>query len=188
MTSISDSRTAALLILHQPNAIFVSSEQKSATSDNMIAVANGYADRIGLTKQPGQAQSRISETMFGAGQVSVVAEKLKLIERAGQALGLRQSDYGSAEDFVKAAKDAVNKILRQPGGHQIISQIEDDLDLNKLGISLDDLINSAADPEKRDKVTAALEKKLGKIKDHEDEDKPQSLLVSQDEAGIYTVT
>lgn len=74
----------------------------------------------------------------------------------------------------------------QPEGHLILERIERDLGLDKLGVSIDDVINSAEDPEKRDKLTEALEKRVGKAKELTKTD--EALLISSDETGAYQVS
>lgn len=185
MTSLPSLESAALLILQQAGDVSSTARQKQSASDNLILVASGQYDKIGVAQQPTRAQARISESLFSANNVGVTQEKLKLIERTGEALGLQQSDFNSTDDFVKAARDAVRKIRSQPEGHLIMAKIERDLGLDKLGISIDDVISSAEDPERRDKVTKALEKRVGEAKELTKED--EALLISSDETGAYQV-
>ena len=66
-------------------------------------------------------------------------------------------------------------------------QIEKDLGLDKLGVSLEDVINSARDPEQDDKVTEALKKQAGMV-DEKEEDADKAVLLKQDEDGTYAPT
>jgi hypothetical protein len=106
--------------------------------------------------------------------------KLDLIDRAGEALGVKKSDYASMDEFVAATKKAFSDLKSKPDGQQAIAKIERDLGLDKLGISLDDLINSAGDPDKNDKVTQALKKQLG-------EDAEGGSVLRKDEIGRYHI-
>ncbi len=182
MTSISPTNEAALLILQQTVSPVNSSEAKKSDGDNLVAIAHGQPTRqtSGMTPQPTAAQSKISESLFSVNDRSVTQMKLDLIDRAGEALGVKKSDYASMDEFVAATKKAFSDLKSKPDGQQAIAKIERDLGLDKLGISLDDLINSAGDPDKNDKVTQALKKQLG-------EDAEGGSVLRQDEIGRYRV-
>lgn len=188
MTFISTDRVPALLILQQAAKMARTADQSEASANDIIALAHGSPNKTGSTMQPSKVHSKISESLFSVNKISVVEEKLKLIERAGEALGVKQGDYASRDDFVEAANNAINKILRQVDGHRVIAQIEYDLGLNKLGVSLSDLVNSAKDPERRDNVTAALEKRLGNSKQEDQKIDPKNMSIFQDDAGTYSAS
>lgn len=160
MTTISKVNSAALAVLQQANAFADASRQDKPGLDKIVAVANGLDDKISVSKQPTQAQSKISEAMFSVTSVDIVKMKLDLIDRTGKALGVDQADYTSREDFVAAIQRAVGH-LKLEGGLQAVFALEKEIGLDKLGLSIDDVINSARDPDSDDKVTKALEKQTG---------------------------
>lgn len=182
MTSISSTNEAALLILQQSVSPVNSTEAKKTDGDNLVAIAHGQPVKqtSGMTLQPTAAQSKISDALFSVNDRSVTQMKLDLIDRAGDALGVKKSDYASMDDFVAATKKALSDLKSKPDGQQAITKIEHDLGLDKLGITLDDLINSADDHDSNDKVTRALKKQLA------EGDEGGSIL-QQDEIGRYHI-
>lgn len=191
MTGISNVNSTALLILQQTGSVGAIEQNKSA-SDSLIAVANGVSDKIGVTKQPGQAESKISEAMFSVTSVDILKEKLNLIDRAAEALGFDPDSYASKEELSHDMRKALIKMGAEEGGDDRIAAMEKDLGLDKLGVSLMDVANSAKDPEADDIVTQALEEQAGEDKKSEElkdeePDASQPLQVKPDDAGLYSV-
>lgn len=184
MTSIFNTPSAALAILQQINAATAVSPKQPSTASDLIAVASGQADKVAVSRQPTQAQSKVSEAFFGTdNKVNITKMKLDLIERTGKALGIEKDNFVSMDDFIAAMKDAFKKIKNDPGA---VHAIEKDLGLDKLGLSLEDVINSAMDGESNDKVTRALERQLNQGKDKKDDSEAgQPLVVSSDQTGLY---
>ncbi|MBR0554789.1 hypothetical protein J5J10_03775 [Ciceribacter sp. L1K23] len=182
MTSISTTNSAALLILQQTTSTGGSAPASADVSDAMIAVANGLPDLTGSDGQGNKAEAKLSERLFSVNHQSIAAMKLDLIERTGKALGVDKDDYATANEFVSAMKAALSNIRMQPNGQQAIASIERDLGLDKLGLSINEVINSARDSEANDKVTKALEKEYGTVADHAE---ASELLGAPDEIGIY---
>lgn len=182
MTSISSTNEAALLILQQSVSPVNSTDAKKTDGDNLVAIAHGQPVKqtSGMSPQPTAAQSKISDALFSVNDRSVTQMKLDLIDRAGEALGVKKSDYASMDAFVAATKKAFSDLKSKPDGAQAIAKIERDLGLDKLGITLEDLINSADDPDKNDKVTQALKKQLA-------EGAEGGSMLKQDEIGRYQV-
>jgi hypothetical protein len=185
MTSISSINSAALLILQQTSATGAAEEEKAAAGD-LVAVANGADMKISSTTQPGQAESRISEQMFSVNNVNINKLKMELIDRAAEALGFDESDYDTRGQFASAMRVAVVKLAHYEGGEEQIAAIEKELGLDKLGVSLLDVVSSARNPELDDKVSAALEEREGVEKDEEEEgDGSTPSSFRPDEIGLY---
>ncbi|MGV1757075.1 hypothetical protein [Rhizobium sp. P44RR-XXIV] len=184
MTSIFNAPSAALAILQQINAATSAPQPPQSSTDNLIAVAHGQADKVAVSRQPTQAQSKVSEAFFGTdGKVNITKLKMDLIERTGKALGVEKDSFVSMDDFIAAMKEAFNKIKNDPGA---IHAIEKDLGLDKLGLSLEDVINSAKDGENNDKVTRALERQLNQGRDKKDDGQTgQVTAIGLDKTGLY---
>jgi len=165
MTSISNVTSAALAILQQLNKGTTVSDQPSSPADGLIAVATGQTNKAGVSKQPTPAQSKVSEAMFSMSKDSIAKQKLDLIERTGRALGVERSDYSSMDEFVAAMKKVYGEIKVQAGGMAVFHALERQLGLDKLGLSIEDVIESAQDGDSNDKVTKALERRAKKEKD-----------------------
>jgi hypothetical protein len=185
MTSITSTNSAALLILQQTASV-QPSQRPDAGSDDLLAVANGISKQVSSDQQPTQAQSKISGSLFSLNHVSINKLKLDLIDRTGKALGVDQADFSSREDFVDAMQKALGK-LKMIGGDDAVRGLEKELGLDKLGVSIQDVINSAKDPEANDKLTKALEKQA-KSNLGLDEVVSQRFLIKLDDAGTYGPT
>ncbi|WP_168878697.1 hypothetical protein [Rhizobium sp. P28RR-XV] len=167
-------------------------QRAQSGTDSLIAVATGQANMVSVSRQPTPAQSKVSEAMFSMSGNSIAKQKLDLIERTGKALGIERSSYASMDDFVAAMKKAFGEIKVQPGGMGAIHGLEKELGLDKLGLSLEDVINSATDGGDNDKVTRAFEKRSHKDKDKKDDTETddgskttQEVVVDQVAAGLY---
>lgn len=181
MTTVSSVNSAALLILQQ-TASANATEQETSNSDALLAAANGINLTVSSSQQPTQAQSKISQSMFSVNHVSINKLKMDLIDRTGKALGVDQADYVSRDAFVNAMQKALGK-LKMEGGDAAIRGLEKELGLDKLGVSVQDVIDSAKDPEANDKLTKALERQAGKAIG-DDGDRSQ-LLIQSDDIGTY---
>lgn len=187
MTTVSPTGSAALLILQQANATSAASEQEKTGTDRLIAAANGQADKVGVDKQPTQAASKISESFFSVNHVSINKLKLDLIDQAGRALGVNPDDFVVRKDFVDAMERALGK-LKMEGGAAAVMKLEQELGLDKLGVSIDDVMDSARDPQANDKLTKALERQAGKTDLGAKTDGQDVLLVAPDEIGLYAAS
>lgn len=182
MTTVSALDSAALQILRQP--VSLTAEKRDGTgTDDLVAIANGQTAMVAVDRQPTAAASQVSEAMFSVNNVSVNQMKLDLIDKTGKALGVDQDDYGSRDDFVDAMRQALGR-LKLEGGPMAVMGLEKELGLDKLGVSIEDVIESARDPEANDKLTKALERDIGKTED-EDENLVQRLAARPNEIGLY---
>ncbi|AYG68454.1 MULTISPECIES: hypothetical protein [unclassified Rhizobium] len=184
MTSIPNTPSAALAILQRLNATGTAAPQRTQSrTDSLIAVSTGQADKIAASKQPTQGQSKVSEAFFATnGKVDLTKMKLDLIYRTGKALGVEHDDYASMEDFAKAMQKAYSEL--EPAE---VNAIEHDLGLDKLGLSLEEVINSAKGPERNDKVTRALKQQMDKSKGEDDDGQTsQQVILGPDEVGLYS--
>ncbi len=191
MTLVSNPNSTALLILQKTNFNRVTDQKISLSSSDLAAASIGAKSTIGVTAQPSQAESKIAGALYSVNSVSVTEMKLDLIDKTGKALGVNQEDYASRDEFVDAMRRALGKLKIEEGLSAVVA-IEKDLGLDKLNLSIDDVIASAADPDSNDKVTEALKKEAGIVaddreKDGEDEDEDQASAVFQaDEIGLYS--
>lgn len=141
MTTVPSTNSAALLILQQTSPIRTI-QQQAAGSDDLLAVANGMSKQVSSDQQPTRAQAKVSESLFSVNHVSINKLKMDLIDRTGKALGVDQADYASRKDFVDAMQKALGK-LKMEGGDDAVRGLEKELGLDKLGVSIQDVIDSA---------------------------------------------
>lgn len=183
MTTVSPIDSAALLILRQANSATTNNQQKS-DSDNLLAIATGVSKKVAVSKQPTQAQSKISQSIFSVNNVSITKMKLDLIDRAAKALGVDKTKYATRDEFADAMKRALGK-LRLDGGDAAIRGLNKELGLDKLGVSIEDVIDSARNPDHDDKLTKALETATGKTAEKLEN---VSKSLQSDDIGLYGST
>lgn len=156
------------VVLNQVSSLFlqitpiVPRAQKAATVGDKILEAlhtNPSPSRTRTGELPMQVRAKAVEAMFSVNSLDVTALKVSLIERAGQELGIKQSDYASTREYGAALQQAFASLQRSPNAYLVIKDIEKKLGLDEIGISLEDLINAIADPDGKgnEKLNNALE-------------------------------
>ncbi len=187
MPSASSVNSTALLILQQTNPASSSTDTTKQSGNTLLAVANGVAE-AGAGPQA-QARAKVSEALFDASKPNVMQMKIDLMRRLGEEFGISVDDFESASKFGAAIRDAIGQIELQEGGALALIAIERKLGLDKLGISLDELVSAIIDPESDDaeKLDAALSKKLGEdAKDGAKDTARVSIApLQRDELGLY---
>lgn len=173
--SIFPVNTTALLILQQPRQLVTPADGSQDVS--------GASGLTGVGSPLTQARARIFEAMFSVNSVDPTEMKVRLIERLGDEFGIKQSDYTSMASYGMDIQRAVEALKAKPGSAQTITAIEKKLGLDKLGVSLDDLVNATIDPNGRagKKLDAALKKQAGEMGKREG----IAGLLQPDEIGIY---
>jgi hypothetical protein len=177
MTPVS-SATTALLILQQPT-VASGAAQSPATGTDLTAIANGQA----VQGPSASTSAQTADALFSVNSPNLNKLKMDLFKRVGEALGVKESDYATPEDYGAALKKAVGQMKLDPNGQQEIAGIEKDLGLDKLGVSLDTVINAIVDPKGDDakKLDAALEKQI-----NDGQASDRSFGIKSDDIGIYT--
>ncbi len=193
MSSIFPNNSVALQILQQSTPQTQSLADRASTAYDVLDITGGVASTqtSGGRSAIALAQARISESYFSVHYVDIEKMKVRLYERAGQALGIEMSDFDSSAAYGTAIKRAFLELKVQPGGKEAIVEIEKDLGLDKLGISLWGLIKAILDPTGEDsvKLDKALKKLTGEDAkgDQDDSGKKAALdLIQSDEIGIYS--
>ncbi|WP_137933945.1 hypothetical protein [Mesorhizobium comanense] len=169
--------SSALLILQQPRS-------PGGTADDGSTGILGVSGFAGASAGSPftQARAKISDAMFSVNNVDATEMKVKLIERLGEQFGIKRSDYKSMTQYGADIKRAVDALKAKPDSALAIARIEKELGLDKLGVTLDDLVNAAVDPDGKgsEKLDAALKKQAG------DANKGTAGPLHQDEIGIYS--
>ncbi|HEV2506842.1 MAG TPA: hypothetical protein VGV39_27470 [Mesorhizobium sp.] len=157
------------IALNQVSSLFLQmtpiaprSAKRAAASDNILNALHNDPARKGAAGPGGlpmQVRAKAVEAMFSVNSLDVTALKVSLIERAGQELGVKQSDYVSTREYGAALQQAFASLQRSPNAYLVIKEIEKKLGLDEIGISLEDLINAIADPDGKgnEKLNNALE-------------------------------
>ena len=99
--------------------------------------------------------------LTGTQTPGVTQVKLKLFEQLGEALGLKVENYASLGSYARAVRGAIEATRQQDSGAAALQAIEQKLDLNKIGVTLDMLIGAMEEPE--GEADRALEKALAEF-------------------------
>lgn len=182
MPTVSTLNSTALLIL-QPLAVLpVEKDQSALPGAGLLAAANGVVVP-GVSDAQAQAKAKISESFFDNG-VDLQELKFHLYRRLGEELGINMGDYENPKDYAAALKDAVGDIKAnsEDGGLKFFAGLEKKLGLDKLGLSIDDLVNAIEDPDGKasKKLDEALRAKTG------EDAKAAVLEITTDEDGRYS--
>lgn len=111
---------------------------------DIVALANGVGPSGGKPLSPVAPV----DDMFSVMSVDINEMKIDLMERLGKQLGISLDDFADASGFGRAVERLINVIrTSENGGDIAIMRIGRELGLDKLGISLDDLVDAINDPE-----------------------------------------
>lgn len=212
MIVVSAARSAALLILQQTPS--------PTTAAAPRTVAETQRDDGGRNAGP-RAQAMISDALFSVTRTNSTKLLVNLLERAGQVFGLDRKDFDTLAAFGAAIGKAVLELKADPGRPgpinniaarlgwdaetveilkdqtspiMIIGLIEKALGLDKLGVTLDQLVRAAVDPEGSDAtaVQEALAKRSGEVAATKNapaqEDSRAPMRVQLGEAGLYNLS
>jgi hypothetical protein len=182
MSLIPTIKANALQILQQTQSQGVLLQGRSPT-DLSGASTQGISSQTEILDP---AKSKLAASIFSVTNVDINELKLNLMNRAGKALGLDENNYPSTDEYFEAVGHVV-QTLKTHGSEGVIKSIEKEIGLDKLGVSLEDLV-SKDDPEASDRVTKALEK-TGGNHDEEMRSAEGSLVrIAIDASGIYTIS
>lgn len=156
-------------------------DDRSAIAD-VAATVNGVApsDKRPMSRFE---MGKLSESLFNASSPpSVLKMKLDLFDRVGKAFGLKREDFSSLDGFGLAVKRIVEKMRADPRDRLLLYEIEKKLELPKLGLSIDDVIDAMMDEDGSgdDKLEAALLRSTDR--DGEDD---LARMTQTDELGLY---
>ena len=140
MTSVPLLNSTASLVLQLTRSPAGGPQDKKDSAD-VAAIANGMA---GISGPETQAQAKIAGMQSAT---SVTELRVRLYKRVGEELGVKQEDYATPQQWAAAMRQAVSVIRGQGNeGAAAILEIEQKLGLDKLGVSLDTVIDSISDP------------------------------------------
>lgn len=154
-------RSAGLAATSLMQSMLDSSEERRVEQDEK---AKGRQDdpvlkaRMSMDETRARAKEKIETYLFDSSHVSVNELKVDLMERLGEALGLKQEDdesgfgWGRRLEAVLSTMDYASK-----------RALEEEIGLDKLDISIDTLIAAVKNPyaDDSEKLKAALELKAG---------------------------
>lgn len=173
-------QNAALLILQSTRQANMQSDQKKAEPD-LVAISNGA--KVSSQTLPHSSTSKISNAIFSVNHVDTQSMKLDLYRKTGEALGVDQDDFEDMGEYADALRQAVGKLKIEGAS---LRPIEKELGLDKLGISLEDMIDSMTQPNGgvTKKLESALAREAGVA---EEDDVSKALTVTSNDIGIYQV-
>lgn len=156
MTAIPPISSAALQIMQQFQSPSPSADDKPLVGEDLVATAHGRS------LVASDAEARVSESVFSVNHLDPTQMKIELMERVGKKFGIEMDDFDDQASYGRAIQREIEQIRQQPGGDLALADIEKELGLDKLGLSIDTLINAIIEPGSADgdKLDAALEKQI----------------------------
>lgn len=126
-----------------------------------------------------QAEPAAPASKFSLDNLNITATKVRLMQRAGNEFRVDQAEYDSVSSYGKAIKNAVEALKRQ--SPSAIADIERQLGLDQLGVSLDTLVGAIVDPRGSDS-----ERLDAAFKQHADgPGEGDAASIQPDELGLY---
>lgn len=185
MTSISSLNSAALLNLQQSKTLSVSASATVMSNADTVTMAKGAVD------QSERSEADAALDYWGVLSENAVKPALNLIEQLGTEFGIYQEDYDSISAYGEAIRIKVAEVRSQPLGFLTITEIENNLRLNDLGITLDTLIDIVSHPQgnAEEELSATLEKAADEhvIVNNASELGQTQGSVMVDENGVYSL-
>jgi len=152
----------------------------------ILAAANGVAIPS-VSGAQSQAKAKISDAFMDS-PIDIQQLKFNLMRRLGEELGVKMDDFEDPRDYGSALRGVIAKIKATPQGATALTALGRKLGLDKLGISIDDLVDAISSPdgEGGKKLDAALRAETG-----EDAKKAAEAVetvlrgIKTDETGLY---
>ncbi|MBO6813440.1 MAG: hypothetical protein JJ891_01175 [Rhizobiaceae bacterium] len=136
------------------------------------------------------AEARIADNFFSMSYRDTNEIKMQIFERLGEKLGLEMKSYEDPGSFARDLRLAVQEIRRKEGGESLLKEIGHELGLDKLGVTIDDVINAIDEPdgEADNRLTKAIEEeyKINLKKDGEPAS-PSDRGFQIDDIGLYSI-
>ncbi|MEO3998160.1 hypothetical protein [Mesorhizobium sp. CAU 1732] len=180
MTLIPVAGSAALQLLLQRSQFspLTVAAGRNATAE-VVAAANGAVPASMAGAGLPNSRTEISDAIYSVNSVDANKLKVNLTERLGAEFGISADDFESASAFGTAIKHALDAMKQDDGWQRRVAEIERNLGLDELGISLDSFINALINSDNDDaaKLDAALRDKV--------DDDAQRARFTLDDIGIY---
>lgn len=174
--------SAAVQVLQQSRVAPIGIDRNKPTENGLVAAANGIKSE----------EVEATTDYWDINSVTPTQMKIKLFEKVGEAFGLDQDNFDSFGTYAAAIESMIDKIKKEdPAGAAVtLRQIENDLGLPELGISLDDVVKAMLDPSGRedDKLDEILKEKADEINgDFGDDEEEVFGSLRVDSNGIYSL-
>lgn len=173
--------SVAVQVLQQSKITPISIDKNEKTEDSLVAAANG-------TKS-----ESVEETTnyWDINTVTPTQMKVKLFEAVGEALGLQEESFSDFSAYASAIQAKMEKMKEDdPLAFMVFHDIEKDLGLDELGLTLESVVEAMIEPGGSDDeaLDAALKAKADEINGDFGDDAEEvfgSLRV--DSNGIYSL-
>lgn len=160
-------------------------------SDWTKASEKGAVEKSGAIKPQSVIDSiHVPKDLFSIHNVTPTEMKVSLYNRAGEALGLDMNNID--ENFGADIKQAFEDLKSQPNGAERLAEITSNLDLDELGLTLEQLTRAIGEPDGED--AKLLQEQLKVWLDKVDEELRAQSEISRetnspvilDDAGVYS--
>lgn len=185
MPFVSPANSIALQILQQ-SSLSSAPAGRPAALDPLLAAANGRSNPAASDRTDNSiaAKAKITEALFSVNSLDLTRMKTNLFERLGKEFGLSVDDFESMAAFGREIKAAITWLRRSEEGRAEVARIEQRMDLPKLGISIDTVVEAMIDPQggADDKLEAAL---LRDVEEADEKAIEALRALVPDEIGLY---
>ncbi|MBL4726695.1 MAG: hypothetical protein JKY83_08495 [Rhizobiaceae bacterium] len=180
MTFLPPVNSAAIQILQQSKITSQNIEKNTPADNKIVATANGVkSDEVEATKD-----------YWDINHVNPTQMKVKLFEAVGEAFGIDKDNYDTSAKYASAIQSAMDQIKENDPAkaYIIFHEIEKDLGLNELGISLEKAVEAMLEPGGKadEELDAALQAQADEINGDFGEDEVFGSL-TVDSNGVYSL-
>ncbi|PCI05257.1 MAG: hypothetical protein COB78_01170 [Hyphomicrobiales bacterium] len=173
--------SAAVQVLQQSRIAPIAVDRNAPPENNLISAANGVkTDEVAETTD-----------YWDIGKVTPTQMKVKLFEAVGEAFGLDEDNFSSFGAYASAIQAVMEQIKQDdPMAFIIFDEIEKDLGLDELGISLEEAVQAMVEPggTASAKLDAALKEQADEINGEMEEGEDEIIdSVRVDSNGIYSL-
>lgn len=187
MHALNSLRTANLLIVDVSRGAVAALNAARPGSQPLVLTLNRDAQGAasGGFGAPAQATSFAFESIFSVNYIDANKLKIHLMERVGKAFGLDVDDFPDAGSMAREIDQFIEKMSASD-----VAAMEKELGLDKLGVSLRDVIEAMKEPGGASdrKLDAALSEQAGDMLDEQEQVAKGGLNVRFDEIGRYFIS
>ena len=161
--------------------------QNAAANNPLLPTVPSVGDPVNSNST---AEAKLKENFFSIHYRDATEIKLQIFEALGEKLGVNMSDFDDMKDYADTlatvVRDIRNKAATNPEYAGMLLEIERELGLDELGISIDEVNKAIDDPdgEANKKLTEKIEAEYGLERESE---KLLEANISFDELGIYQI-
>lgn len=184
---ISINHSAATTLLHN----VASAQSAGVAAGNPSAPAASVLPTVAHPAgMAGRAEGQLAQDLFSVTYRDANQIRMQIFERVGERFGIDIEGFDDIWDFARAVRGELGKLLASENSEPAIREIERELGLDELGVSLEQVINAMNNVygEDNQALMDAIDEAYGLTEEAGAAAKsPQARQVEFDEAGAYRI-